>query len=102
MPLAKVEEIDQFGLVSVTFSNEISFPEDMLAKINEYTDPIIISPNKPFIPLPNKFGFFEVAYVKVLLLASEEADVDDLAYTWSATSITSTELDIQLVFEKPL
>ena len=79
----------------------INFPDDMVEKINKYDESIIISPNKPFLPKRNKFGFVEVPYVKTMLFAGDTED-EFLGYSWSCTSVSSTQMTFQLVFEFPL
>ena len=64
----------------------------MRDKINTYTEAIIISPATPYIPSKNKFGFVEIPYVKVLILASPETEIENLKYTWTCTSVSSTSM----------
>lgn len=73
----------------------------MADKINSFNETIIIEPNKPYFPKFNKFGYADIPYVKVMLLAGD-IEREFLGYTWSCTSVTSTSMTIQLVFEYPL
>ena len=102
LPQVKVSETTRTGKVTITFTKALSFPADMQAKVNNFTEPIIVEAGKPFVPKPNKFGFVEVPYVKLLLLASPESILEDLTYTWSCESVTSTSMVFQLNFESPL
>lgn len=74
----------------------------MVDKVNNFTEPIIVEAGKPYVPKPNKFGFLEVPYVKMMLLASPDSSPEDLAYTWKCESVTSTSMVFQLTFEDPL
>ena len=64
----------------------------MKEKINTYTEPIIISPATPYIPKKNKFGFVEIPYVKVIILASLETEIENLKYRWECISVSSTKM----------
>ena len=70
--------------------------------MNKFTDPIVIALDKPYRPKANKFGFIEIPYVRLMLLAAEESIPEDLAYTWSMTDFSSTQLTFQIEFANPL
>ena len=73
----------------------------MMEKINKFTESIIIAPNKPFYPKKNRFGFIEIPYVKLLILAGD-TEIENLGYSWSCTGVTSTAMIFELIFENPL
>ena len=84
LPDAKVS-INSVGQVTISFNTNLQFPVDMVEKINKFTTPIVVAPNKPFVPKPNEFGFFDIPYIKFTILASDDSDPDELAYTYEAT-----------------
>ena len=88
--------------MKISISSGVSFPVDIKEKINKFTDAIVIAPNKPYFPTPNKFGFVEIPYVKMQILASVESEVEDLKYAWSVTDVTSTSMTFELLFDNPL
>ena len=70
LPFPRVKDIFPNGIVTIEFNNPISFPPNMIQKVNNYTESIIIEPGKPYFPKLNKFGFAEVPYIRMKILAS--------------------------------
>ena len=101
LPEAKVS-LDSFGKVTIDFNTEFSFPPDMVQKINNFTVPIVVGTNQPFVPSRNQFGFFEIPYLKFTILATDETDPKDLQYTWAATEVTPSKITCQISFASPL
>ena len=85
----------------MSFNPGLSFPSDIIEKINTYNEAIIVEANKPYFPSKNKFGFIEIPYVKVILLAGGQ-ESEFLGYTWLCTEVTSTSMTFKFDFENPL
>ena len=74
----------------------------MLTKINEFTESIVIEDGESYVPKENEFGFVETPYIRLMILASVNSELEDLAYTWRATSVGSTSMTFELKFAKSI
>ena len=49
IPGAKMS-MNQFGLITISFDSALNFRDDLLDKINQFAEPIIITTSRPYIP----------------------------------------------------
>ena len=101
-PSVSIDRITQFGIVDISFSNALDFPEDIIDKINQFIEPIIVESGTEFVPKLNKYGFEEIPYVRIMVLASSEQELENLVYSWKVRSVTSTSMSFVILFETPV
>lgn len=69
--------------------------------MNSYTEAIVISPGKPYVPKFNNLGFQEVPYVRSKIFVVDNK-AENVAYTWKMTDFSSTSMTFQFTFKNAL
>ena len=67
--------------MSLEFTHEMKFPENLASIINENTSQLLL---------------------EILLINGDTEEIDKNLRSWTVTSVSSTKIDIDLTFEKPI
>ena len=92
-PEMRIKKITGEGVVHIIFTNAMEFPDNLKDMINDQT-------TKQENQLRN-LAEEEILFNLLMVSESEEEAVDNMI-GWEVTSVTSTSMDVQMNFKKPI